>query len=69
MIARRATRAAVVQVSRRDPRRTLLSGLLDTDADLVSVQRFVGDAQVSTTQRPRARLLLLSIPSRRNMNV
>lgn len=51
VIARRAQEAGLEAVTPHDLRRSLITGLLDADVDLATVQRIAGHANLSTTVR------------------
>ena len=51
ILLRRAVQAGVENVTTHDLRRTFISDLLDAGADLVTVKRMAGHADVSTTAR------------------
>jgi site-specific recombinase XerD len=51
LLRRRATQARVPAFTPHDLRRTFISDLLDAGADMVTVQRLAGHANVQTTAR------------------
>jgi len=73
LLAKRGQAAQVAAFSPHDMRRTFISELLDLGADIATVQKLAGHAQVTTTARydrrgdraKRAAVDLLSVPYQR----
>jgi len=50
-LLKRAKQAGIAQAAPHDLRRTFISNLLDTNADLLTVQKLVGHADPATTAK------------------